>query len=267
MGGVPLPIGGISLALAIFDLQRKFRHGAPRSRNPLSGAKWAAGSEAYAALISEHLCPRTIWLDAGCGWRLLEEDLEPLEDWLVDHCRLIVGLDPVATRHRNIRRLLRGSLYALPFADSSFDLVTCNMVIEHLDNPPRAFAEIARCLRPSGTLVVKTPNLLNYGVIGNAAASRVLPERWRLRLVHGSDSRELKDFFPVRYKANTMHSLVQLLNASGLQVHKAIALPQQRPFLQKAEKLERLLMKLTPISGLLVCAQKRFAAGNRHLAA
>jgi SAM-dependent methyltransferase len=232
----------------------------PKAEIPLSGAKWAANSEAYAALISEHLSPETIWLDAGCGWRLLEDDMEPLEDWLVDQGRVVIGMDYSVTSHRNITRLVEGSLYALPFADSSLDLVTCNVVVEHLDHPARAFAEVARCLRSGGTLVIKTPNLLNYGVMANAVASRTMPEKLRLRLVRSSDSREPEDVFPVRYKANTMHSLVRLLNSSGLQVHKAIALHQQGPFFGKTEKLERFLMKLTPVSGLLVCAHKRMAA-------
>ena len=227
---------------------------------PLSGAKWAANSEAYAALIYEHLRPDTIWLDAGCGWRLLEDDMEPLEDWLVDHCRIIIGMDYSVTTHRNINCLVEGSLFALPFADSSLDLVTCNVVVEHLDHPTRAFAEVARCLRPGGVFVVKTPNLLNYGMMGNAVASRIMPDKWRLRLVRSSDSREPEDVFPVRYKANTMHRLVRLLNSSGLQVHKAIALLQQGTFFSKTQKLERLLMRLTPVSGLLVCAHKRIAA-------
>ena len=60
---------------------------------PLSGAQWAAKSEAYAALISEHLSPQTVWLDAGCGLRLLEDDMDPLGNWLVNRCRMIVGMD------------------------------------------------------------------------------------------------------------------------------------------------------------------------------
>lgn len=223
---------------------------------PLTGEKWAAKSEAYAQLISEHVTSRTVWLDGGCGWHVLEDDMEPMEDWLVERCGIVIGMDISVTRHRNIRLLAQGSLYDLPFGDSSLDLVTFNMVAEHLDNPARAFAEVARCLSPGGALVVKTPNLLNYGVIGNAVAARMMPEKWRLRLVQGSDGRQPEDIFPVRYKVNTMRGLVRLLKDAGLQVHKAIALPQQRAYLRKAEKVERLLMKLTPISGLLVCAHK-----------
>lgn len=226
---------------------------------PISGAKWAAKSEAYASLVADHLNPRAVWLDAGCGWRLLEDDMEDLENWLVDRCARVIGMDLAVTKHRNIRLLAQGSLYRLPFAASSLDLVTFNMVAEHLDDPARALAEVARCLTPGGAVIIKTPNLLNYGVLGNAVASKVMPEKWRLRLVYGSDGRAPEDFFPVRYKANTMRSLARLLQTSGLQVHKAIALAQQRPFLRRAAKLESLLMKLTPASGLLVCAHKRSA--------
>lgn len=223
---------------------------------PLCGEKWADKSEAYASLICEHIGPEARWLDAGCGWRLLENDLEPLEDWLAERCGQIIGMDVAVSRHRNIHKLVQGSLYALPFAAGSLDLITSNQVLEHLDNPARAFAEVARCLRPGGAFIAKTPNLWNYGVIGNALAAKVMPEKWRLRLVYTTDGRRPEDFFPVRYRANTMRRLARLLEEAGLRVHKAIPLSQQRPFLHKAERLERILMKITPVIGLLVCAHK-----------
>ncbi|MGB0103094.1 MAG: class I SAM-dependent methyltransferase [Candidatus Sulfotelmatobacter sp.] len=226
-------------------------------RPPLSGAAWAVRAETYAALICEHLSPDTIWLDAGCGGRLLEDDLDPLEDWLVDHCRFIVGMDVTLAAHRNVKSLVSGSIYALPFADDSIDLVTCNMVVEHLDRPGKAFAEVARCLRPSGAFIVHTPNLLNYGIFGNAVASKLIPEKWRLRVIHGTDDRKPEDFFPVRYKANTMRRLLRLLDASGFEVHRRKAVPQLGPFFRKTWRPERFFMKLTPNSGLLVCAHKR----------
>jgi 2-polyprenyl-3-methyl-5-hydroxy-6-metoxy-1,4-benzoquinol methylase len=229
----------------------------PRVSNPFTGATWAAQSEAYAELISEHLHPNARWLDAGCGWRLLEDDLEALEDWLVQQCGTVIGMDVVVNHHRNIKQLVEGSLNALPFADDSLDLVTCNMVVEHLDEPSRALAEIARCLRPGGAVVINTPNLLNYGILANAVATKLLPENLRLRIVHTSDTREPDDIFPVRYRANTLRRLVHLLEGSGLQVHKAQTLRQQRPFLRKAAKVERYFMKLTPHSRLLVCACKK----------
>ncbi|MEP6957029.1 MAG: class I SAM-dependent methyltransferase, partial [Chthoniobacterales bacterium] len=50
---------------------------------------------------------------------------------------------------------------ALPYADQSFDLVTCTEVIEHLEHFRSALREVYRVLRPAGIFVVSTPNVLN----------------------------------------------------------------------------------------------------------
>lgn len=229
---------------------------AKTDRIPLSGAKWAAKSEAYACLVSEHLSSHTVWLDAGCGSRLLEPDMDTLENWLGTHCKSIFGMDLAVTSNRNIKSLLSGSLYQIPFRDNSLDLITCRMVVEHLDKPQEAFMEIARCLRPDGALVVITPNLANYAIFGNGVATKVMPEKLHRYIVHALDSRADEEIFPVRYKANTMHRLVYLLNTSGLRVHKAIGLRQQQSYWRKHPSFEKVLIRLTPIHVLLVCAHK-----------
>lgn len=49
----------------------------------------------------------------------------------------------------------------LPYADASFDFVTCTEVIEHVENFREMLREVNRVLRAGGTLVVSTPNVLN----------------------------------------------------------------------------------------------------------
>ena len=49
----------------------------------------------------------------------------------------------------------------LPYQDSSFDLVTCTEVIEHLEHYRYTLREMYRVLKPGGTLVLSTPNILN----------------------------------------------------------------------------------------------------------
>jgi SAM-dependent methyltransferase len=233
------------------------RQGTMTALQPITGARWAAQSESYADLVAEHLSPKSRWLDTGCGGRILEEDLDQLEDWLVQQCSMVVGMDICLTSHRNIQQLVSGSLYAMPFADCCFDLVTCNMVMEHLDEPQKAVAEITRVLAPGGAVVINTPNLWNYGVMANAVASKLLPEDWRLRLVRSSDTREPEEIFPVRYRANTIRRLINLLSGGGLKVHKALKLHQQGPFFFRTARLEKALVWLTPNSRLLVCAHKQ----------
>lgn len=50
---------------------------------------------------------------------------------------------------------------SLPYADASFDYVTCVEGLEHIENPFQALREIARVLRPGGHAVVSIPNTLN----------------------------------------------------------------------------------------------------------
>ena len=49
----------------------------------------------------------------------------------------------------------------LPFHDGIFDLVTCTEVIEHLEHYRFTLREMYRVLKPGGTLVLTTPNILN----------------------------------------------------------------------------------------------------------
>jgi SAM-dependent methyltransferase len=46
-----------------------------------------------------------------------------------------------------------GDVYALPFADGAFDLAVCTEVLEHLEGPAAALAELARVARGGHVLV------------------------------------------------------------------------------------------------------------------
>lgn len=50
----------------------------------------------------------------------------------------------------------------LPFDDGAFDAAVCLEGIEHLIDPVNLFSELIRVVRPGGTVVVSTPNVLNF---------------------------------------------------------------------------------------------------------
>lgn len=50
-----------------------------------------------------------------------------------------------------------GDVLALPFADACFDRIICSEVLEHLPDDSSAMAELARVLRPGGTMAVTVP--------------------------------------------------------------------------------------------------------------
>jgi ubiquinone/menaquinone biosynthesis C-methylase UbiE len=54
----------------------------------------------------------------------------------------------------SIARFIDGEAYRLPFDDSTVDVVRCERVWQHIDEPARAAREITRVLRPGGRAVV-----------------------------------------------------------------------------------------------------------------
>jgi SAM-dependent methyltransferase len=46
---------------------------------------------------------------------------------------------------------------ALPFEDGSVDVIICNHVLEHVQDPQRALSEMYRCLENGGLLIAQTP--------------------------------------------------------------------------------------------------------------
>jgi ubiquinone/menaquinone biosynthesis C-methylase UbiE len=48
----------------------------------------------------------------------------------------------------------RGDVYALPFADAVFDIVSCRFAFHHLEAPAKALAEMVRVCRAGGRIVL-----------------------------------------------------------------------------------------------------------------
>jgi 2-polyprenyl-3-methyl-5-hydroxy-6-metoxy-1,4-benzoquinol methylase len=75
-------------------------------------------------------------------------------------------------------RIQRGFAEALPFADGSFDAVTCISVLEHVDDPKRAIMEMARILRTGGRAFIAVPELSGYPFLRMRGLRHVTSRRW-----------------------------------------------------------------------------------------
>lgn len=185
------------------------RQNAYRARYAALRPGWQPSGPVYEAMVRRYTLPAARWLDLGCGRGGIVERLG--QD--VATC---AGVDPDLASLRQHRaghtRLAAGLIEAPPYADGSFDLVTCSWVIEHLRDPARALAQVRRVLRPGGHLVFLTPNALNYVTW----LGRLAPARLQSALVQRLYRRAEADTFPVYYRANTPAQLDRLLNDSGL---------------------------------------------------
>ena len=101
-------------------------------------------------------------LDVGCGpgnllVALAADAPELLVGVDVDETFLVFGrsqIENLIEQPAVTPILLRASLPTLPFADETFDLVTCFLVLPHVPDDSVALMELARVLKPGGTLAI-----------------------------------------------------------------------------------------------------------------
>ena len=96
--------------------------------------------------------------------------------WLGDRARFDVGLDltprPSRFTARAYKHLVAGDGQHLPFPDASFNFVLCNSVVEHIPDDVAAIREMARVLKPGGTLLMSTPSVYFHDSLDSVQAAR-----------------------------------------------------------------------------------------------
>jgi len=90
-------------------------------------------------------------LDVGCG-------AKPYEPLFAPYASSYVGVDPVD----NPKAELKGPVEDLPVEDARFDVVLCNQVLEHCDDPRTAVSELRRVTAPGGRVLVTTHGVMPY---------------------------------------------------------------------------------------------------------
>lgn len=121
------------------------------STSTILGAAVDMVEKLHPTLPAEHL-------DIGSGHgdliQLLRSHIE-LRSSACDYTDSLMKLDDVKVSVANL------NTEGLPFKESTFDLVTCTEVIEHLEHYRYTLREMYRVLKPGGALVLTTPNILN----------------------------------------------------------------------------------------------------------
>ncbi len=105
---------------------------------------------------------------------------------------------------------VRGTAYALPFADETFDRVVAAEVLEHLPADTDAIAELFRVLKPGGLIAVTVPRWLPEQVCWALSDAYHNVEGGHVRIYKGTELvRRLEDtglVFEGRHHAHGLHS-------------------------------------------------------------
>jgi len=206
----------------------------------------------YTRVLEQTVRSQTRWLDLGCGHSLVP-------DWLPNPPagleQRAVGIDAdlqALKAHRGLRHKVGGNAHRLPFRDSVFDVITANMVVEHITEPHILFRELRRVLRPGGRLLIHTPNAGGY----TTRLARIVPERIKARIAKVVQQRQVEDVYPAYYRANSEQALQDAGAEAGLELvscEHVLTSPQlfRVPFLVLFE-----LLWLRRLAGAAYAAQR-----------
>lgn len=175
------------------------------------------GTIAFYFRVNALLEPSYAVLDVGCGRGKYQDDAVPIRralrnlkgkaDW-------VIGLDVDEAGNENpfLDEFRRIDGDRWPVEDGSIDLLVCDYVIEHLEEPEQFFAEARRVLRVGGHICIRTPNAWSYV----AVAARLVPNRLHARVTRKVQiGRKEEDVFPTFYRCNSIPKLRSALARHG----------------------------------------------------
>jgi ubiquinone/menaquinone biosynthesis C-methylase UbiE len=173
----------------------------------------------YAEALIAALRPGIRWLDLGCGHQFFPEWMPAEQELVAQRRGYTVGIDMDwvgLRRHPQLNDRVFGNLEQLPFASESFDLITANMVVEHLQDADAVLREVRRLLRPSGRFLFHTPN--QRGLMIRVA--KLVPDAPKKKIIEILQDRPAEDVFPTHYKLNVPEKIYPAAEKAGLRVRK-----------------------------------------------
>jgi len=135
------------------------------------------------------------WIDLGCGHQMFAEWMVSEEQELAERASALIGVDldfNSLRKNRCAHLRITANLEQLPVPACSFDLVTANMVMEHVEHPKTVLREAHRVLAPGGLLVFHTPNRFNPAI----RIAAITPKALKNRIVWFSMAVRRKIYFP-----------------------------------------------------------------------
>ncbi len=204
-------------------------------------------NDLFERLVKDSLNINSVWIDAGCGNNSLVyefSDIAPRGTGIdeVIHPEMLTPMD----------RFINTTLESIPFEDNSVDLITANMVVEHIVNIDSVLREFRRILRPGGKFIFRTTNK-NYPTLflGN-----LLPKRLKDKIIFRIFGVSSHDIFVTTYPANTLSKIRKVFASGGFNIDLLLAVEDLHMFNPLVFEISYFLYRLQRMkmfSGLRNC--------------
>jgi len=213
--------------------------------------------------IDGRLRPDSAVLDIGCG------RTAPNLVKLAAPGRTLYGIDVVDFKVSPPGlNLFNNDVRAMRDVPSGrIDLAYSRAVMEHLERPEEAYAEIARVLKPGGAYVFTTPSIYDYGSI----AALLIPNRFHARIVSATEGRAGEDVFPTVFGSNSRRTITRQARDAGLVVRDLRYIGQYPSYLvfnrvlfwlgSVYQKVIERFSVTRPLQGWIVCVLEKPAGG------
>lgn len=175
----------------------------------------ADGTIEFYGRINALLRPEMVAVDLGAGRGCQFEDVNAYRRELVriqGKVSKVIGIDvdPAVLTNTFVdeARVYDGG--RLPLDDASVDLVYCDWVLEHIEDPVVFASEVTRVLKLGGWFCARTPTAHSL----TATVSRIVPNRLHAKSLETIQrgTRKGEDVFPAFYRLNTLGALRQFFS-------------------------------------------------------
>jgi SAM-dependent methyltransferase len=100
----------------------------------------------------------------------------------------------------------------LPYRDGIYDVIVVVDMLEHVEDDRGLLAEIARCLKVGGRVVLNVPRLKPWGVLNPVRRALGLTDAWHGHLHRGYDAQSLRALLPATLQLREAHEYVRFFS-------------------------------------------------------
>jgi ubiquinone/menaquinone biosynthesis C-methylase UbiE len=201
------------------------------------------------------------WLELGCGRGPFDPVISLARRRYKESQYVGVDLSLQSLMANPFEGLVCSDIGQLPFADGYFEVVSSNMVFEHLKEPRAAMHEIRRVLSRDGIAVIHAASSRHFSLIAGRLIARCVGGPYYRSLVSRYSGRQEGDVFPTFYRANSAARAQKLAEESGMWASFVTYLETPPVFAARFGAVERVLRHFLPAackgSLLLICMKDK----------